>query len=140
MNLPQYTQNRINTVFQNPSGMARVPGKSFSLGQASGQLETVAIPGSLACDHTLPRRLRAPSATLNPWTLQDVPEDIVGSWWNWPSNWEGSQHRHPGQILDYNPRTGEVLLDYPTSTSGLYILELLGSYERVPTPNTYDNE
>ena len=89
---------------------------------------TASIRGSKASDGTLPHSLRSKASVMAPWTKEDAPADLLGSWWVY------SPGSRPSKVVRYNPETGAVTLECAISYDDTDVAWLLTAYTRVPAP------
>ena len=90
---------------------------------------TASVGGSKALDGTMPHCLRSKASVIAPWTKEDVPEDLLGSWWR--ADYYGSG---PEQVVEVDLEKHTVVLDCPTGSSSVDPYWLLTAYTRVPAP------
>ena len=95
--------------------------------EVSGSV-TASVPGPTPCGHVLPRSLRSKASVMAPWTKEDAPADLLGSWWVY------SPGSSPAQVFGYETATGNVFLQTKTSVDSTDITWLLTAYTRVPAP------
>ena len=100
---------------------------TLTMGKASGPI-TGSVGGSKALDGTLPHSLRSKASVMAPWTKEDAPADLLGSWWVY------SPGSSPAQVFGYETATGNVFLRAETSVDSTDITWLLTAYTRVPAP------